>query len=285
MVFWDYDTQWGGDRSRAGLGRRDWGGLEFPNTDKLLELHAAYSIPACFAVVGAAALPGDRPYHDPAQIRRIHESGHEVGSHSFRHEWLPGLTRLQVNGTLKASKDALEQCIGAPVTTFVPPYNQPFHYPRKLAFSLSERREAGRGHIDIRGLCRMLRENGYESCRIAYRPIWRQLLERLSGKSLSRPGRVEHIAGIACVQLNAPCGFGPGARAMLDRSVREGGLTVVYGHPHSLFTAGLQNIKALEPFLAYAAELVREGRLNVMLPRNLTAAPLAVNALAGAADA
>ena len=149
LFFWDYDTQWGADRSRRPGGPKDWGYLEFENTERLLDLHAQYEIPACFAVVGAAALPGQRPYHDPAQIRRIYAAGHEVASHSFKHEWLPGLTHLELSETLRASKDALEQCISAPVNTFVPPFNQPFAYPQKLAPAFSERREGGSAHITL----------------------------------------------------------------------------------------------------------------------------------------
>src|SRR5580693_551116 len=96
LMFWDYDTQWGGDRSRAGFGPRNWGALDFENTETLLGLHEKFRVPACFAVVGAAALPGVRPYHDPAQIRRIHQCGHEIASHGFRHEWVPGLQRPEL---------------------------------------------------------------------------------------------------------------------------------------------------------------------------------------------
>src|SRR6267143_4146754 len=81
MVFWDYDTQWGADHSRSPAGAA-WSGLaEFENTERLLELHAQYEIPACFAVVGDAALRGERPYHDPSQIRLMHARGHEIASH------------------------------------------------------------------------------------------------------------------------------------------------------------------------------------------------------------
>ena len=286
MIYWDYDTQWGGDRSRAGQGRRDWGALEFPNTENLMEVHARYSIPACFAVVGAAAMPGDRPYHDPAQIRRIHAAGHEVGSHSFHHDWLPGLKPAEARRTLKSSKEALEQCIGHAVTSFVPPYNQPFHYPQRLAFSLSERREAGAGQLGLKQLCEALKETGYETCRVAYRPIWKQVAERLTGKRLTGPARVETIGGILCVPLNTPCGFDATARAMLDRSVQEGGLTVVYGHPHSLFTGGPQDMEHLGPFLKHAAGQIREGRLKAVLPRDLPGTgPELAKQVAGAVNA
>ena len=133
MIFWDYDTQWGADRSRSNGGPKKWGPQEFENTERLLDLHAEYNIRACFAVVGAAALPGPRPYHDPDQIRRIHAAGHEVGSHSFHHDWLPGLNREALNETLARSKAALEDCIGAEAISFLPPWNPPFDYPRRLS--------------------------------------------------------------------------------------------------------------------------------------------------------
>ncbi|RPH35044.1 hypothetical protein EHM92_06915, partial [bacterium] len=84
LLYWDYDTQWGADRSRGKGGAARWGELEFKGADRLLDIHASYEIPVCFAVVGSAALPGQRPYHDPAQVRRIFQAGHEIGSHSFR---------------------------------------------------------------------------------------------------------------------------------------------------------------------------------------------------------
>jgi hypothetical protein len=247
MVFWDYDTQWGADRSRCGDGTRPaaWGHLEFPNTDELLDLHARFDIPACFAIVGAAALPGERPYHDPAQIRRVHAAGHEIASHALRHEWLPALDRRALQRTLRESKDALEQCIGAPVTSFVPPFNQPFDYARGWSFSLAERREAGARRTTLRVLCETLRETGYQFCRVAYSPLSERMRDWV-GRSLSptapaaapahatgpepgpragaragagaggdaapaaamafRPGPPVVIAGITCVRVG-PCGF------------------------------------------------------------------------------
>src|SRR5437016_1733676 len=107
VLFWDYDTQWGTESDRFPTQSSKLGHREFECTERLLELHARYDIPACFAVVGAAALPGERPYHDPAQIRRIHAAGHEVASHSFRHDWLPALTWGALIETLRRSKEAL----------------------------------------------------------------------------------------------------------------------------------------------------------------------------------
>ena len=40
LLFWDYDTQWGADRSRSGNGPKAWGEDEFVNTERLLPLLA-----------------------------------------------------------------------------------------------------------------------------------------------------------------------------------------------------------------------------------------------------
>jgi peptidoglycan/xylan/chitin deacetylase (PgdA/CDA1 family) len=271
LLFWDYDTQWGGDRSRSGGGPKDWGPLEFTNTERLLELHAAYAIPACFAVVGAAALPGERPYHDPGQVRRIHAAGHEVGSHAFRHEWLPALGPSALRESLVASRDALEQCIGDRVVTFVPPFNQPFDYFGGASLSLAERREVPRDRTDLPRLCDALRETGFRLARVAYRPIPQRVAERLTGRRFDRPARLTAIRGLACIRLNTPGGFDAPAVAMVERVAREGGIAVVYGHPHSLRGGGPQDERHLVPFLERVRELARDGLLRIALPRELVA--------------
>jgi peptidoglycan/xylan/chitin deacetylase (PgdA/CDA1 family) len=267
LFFWDYDTQWGGDRSRLPGGPKAWGALEFANTERLLELHAEHDVPACFAVVGSAALAGERPYHDPAQIRRIHAAGHEIGSHSHRHEWLPGLGPAALRETLAASKDALEQCIGAPVTTFVPPWNQPFDYPGGFSFSLSERRHCGAERTGLARLCETLEETGYRFCRVAYRPMLQRLAELVVRRRLDQKGRVEKIRGIACARLNTPGGFARATVEVLKRSVRRGGLVVVYGHPHSLTLGNSQDERHLAPFLQLVSAMCKAGEVRVTLPR------------------
>lgn len=94
--------------------------FEFLNPERLLDLHAQYDIKASFAVVGAASFPGPRPYHDPHQIRRIHSPGHEIASHSLRHDSIPGLTHQELYETLRVSKDALEQCVEVSINTLCP---------------------------------------------------------------------------------------------------------------------------------------------------------------------
>ncbi|HEU4628919.1 MAG TPA: polysaccharide deacetylase family protein [Gemmatimonadaceae bacterium] len=281
LVFWDYDTQWGADRSRNPASRRDWGHLDFEHSERLLELHAEFGIPACFAVVGAAALPGVRPYHDPAQIRRLHAAGHEIASHAFRHEWLPALHGAALTETLVRSRDALEQCIGAPVTTFVPPFNQPFDHLRGGSISLAERRAVPRGRTDLARLCQALAGAGYRCCRVSYRPLHVRAAEWLTRRRRDRPMRPLRIGGVTALRLNTPGGFDAPALAMLERVAAEGGLVVAYGHPHSLHTGNSQDERFLTPFLRRARELARAGALRLARPRDLVAAAGRIAADAG----
>ena len=267
VLFWDYDTQWGADRSRIPGGRKTWGPLEFENTERLLKIHAEYDVPTCFAVVGSAALPGERPYHDPRQIRRIHEAGHEVASHSHRHEWLPGLNRKALRETLYASKDALEQCIGSPVTAFVPPWNQPFDYLRRLSISLAERREVPSERTHLRKLCETLEDTGYRFCRVAYRPINERLMDRVGYRG-ERPRRPENIAGVTCLRLSG-LGFSAATSQLVERCIVSGGLAVIYAHPHSTRLGGTQDESRLVPFLKLVRDHVRAGRLRIRLPRDI----------------
>lgn len=270
VIFWDYDTQWGADRSRNPHGAPNWGALEFPNTDALLELHARYDVPACFAVVGAAALPGSHPYHDPDQIRRMHEAGHEVASHSFRHEWLPGLDPAALDETVRLSKDALEQCIGAEVVSFVPPFNQPFDYPQRLSVSLSERRTVRHERTDVGRLCASLKDAGYRFCRLAYRPLSERVFEVVRGRLPRRPALLEDIGGIACLRLNLPVGFTPDVRTILERHLGRRGLWTLHGHPHSASDdSNPQSLRLLEQTLSLIRDWREQGRIRTVLPRDL----------------
>jgi hypothetical protein len=271
LVFWDYDTQWGADRSRLGAGPQAWGPLEFEATDRLLDIHARLAVPACFAVVGSAACPGARPYHDPQQVRAIHAVGHEIASHAHRHEWLPGLTGDELQETLASSRDALEQCIGAPVHAFVPPFNQPFDHLPAGSISIRERLEAGRRHITLRRLCEALAATGYRFCRVAYRPLGQRAIEWLARRRVDRPVLPTAIADVLCLRLTGQAGFDAPVRAVLARAVARGGTVVAYGHPHSLHSGSAQDERHLVPFLETAARLRAEGRLDICQPRDLIA--------------
>ncbi|MEJ5202354.1 MAG: polysaccharide deacetylase family protein, partial [Anaerolineales bacterium] len=194
LIYWDYELQRGADVSPSG--RHDWGIEDFRQTEKLLELLDQYQVKTTFAVVGFAALDGELPYHAPAQIREIARRGHEVASHTWMHDWVPGLTYIQLLETLRKSKEQLEVVTGQPVISFAPPWNAPRTFLQRTSIGLYDRRRNGRPHTDIPTLCRALRETGYQTARIAYEPLHHMLLRRLTGKAVKLPTQEEWIEGI-----------------------------------------------------------------------------------------
>jgi len=268
VLFWDYDTQWGADASRSGA--KAWGMAEFEHTERLLELYHERNMHACFACVGAAALEGNRPYHDPKQIRRLYDAGHEIASHSHKHEWLPGLSPADLRESLVRSKEALENCTGGAVETFVPPWNQPYDYLRVGSLSLSERRETrGRSRTDVPRLCAMLHETGYRFVRLAFRTLLRRLADA-AGLPDTLTTKVSRLGDVRYVRLTTPAGFAEAARLSVSAAAADGHVAVIWGHPHSLSADNAQHERHLVPFLDWLVEMRSRRLIDVVLPRTLT---------------
>lgn len=267
ILFWDFDAEWGAERSRSGGGPKAWGPLEFRYTERLLRILERFSIKACFAIVGAVALSGDRPYHDPGLVREIAAQGHEVASHAMRHEWLPGVGRVNLRRVISQSKEALEACILQPVTTFAPTYNQPFDFWERGSISLSERRQVPQDRVDLGFLCKVLREEGFTFCRVAYQPIGERLRSRLGYPGSFFP-KVETIRGIVTLRVNA-FGFRQETSDLIDRVVVRDGYVVCFAHPHALGGKGPQGEDYLVPFLEHVHELISSGHLEIVLPRKV----------------
>lgn len=272
ILFWDFDAEWGAERSRSGGGPKPWGALEFSCTERLLWVLEQFGVKACFAVVGAVALPGSRPYHDPGLIREIAAQGHEVASHAMHHEWLPGVGKGNLRQIIRQSKEALETCVLQPVTTFAPPYNQPFDFWERGSISLSERREVSRDRVDLGFLCQVLQEEGFTFCRVAYKPLGERLLSYRGYRKHFFP-RVEIIRGITTLRVNA-FGFRTDTLYLIDHAIEENGFVVCFAHPHALSGNGPQSESHLIPFLERVQELVSIGRLEIVLPRTIMSVPL-----------
>lgn len=81
------------------------------------------------------------------EVRELHQSGIEFGSHTVSHPELVRLPWPEIEREVRDSKIEIEQRLGARVAAFAYPY----------AFPRAERNFVGR-------LCRLLSETGYESC-------------------------------------------------------------------------------------------------------------------------
>ena len=85
-------------------------------TPRLLDILAASDVRATFFMVGRFAEA------EKQLARRVLESGHLVGNHSWSHPNLARTPAAQVRDELRRTSDALAQILGQPVRYFRPPY-------------------------------------------------------------------------------------------------------------------------------------------------------------------
>ncbi len=76
----------------------------------------------------------ERPVIDPAGIKEIAQ-GFEIGSHTFHHQVLPGLSQKEMRQEIMEGKDWLEQLLGHGVTSFCYPRGR---FSRKTTRAVKE---------------------------------------------------------------------------------------------------------------------------------------------------
>ena len=153
--------------------------IEINNVKNLLKILDDYKIKCCFAITGFSAEKGVFPYTFPNLIKEIQNKGHEIASHSWRHEWLPLFKVNQIDKSLKRSKLALERAIDnqQEVVGFVPPHNRPMSWIQRGAFSLGDLGlfpffKLGNNQSVIS----LLKQNDYRWIRVSYKNILTKLL-------------------------------------------------------------------------------------------------------------
>jgi peptidoglycan/xylan/chitin deacetylase (PgdA/CDA1 family) len=269
VLIWDYDTPTGYDVSHQS--RHADPMSEYACTDQILGLMADHSIVSTFACVGKAADPGPPPYHNPTQIRAIHAQGHEIASHSYAHELIPALSSAALSATLTRSKQALEDCIGAPVIGFVPPWNRPFHHPRRGSISMKDFRDGGyRWRHSIPGLCAKLKSSGYQWTRIGYKTIAQRLWRnRFGRKPIVRS--FERYHGVTCLP-NSYFGYDDGLIAWLEDNSALDATLIVWAHPHGIEHENAQNWRYFERFCRWSSDVGKQLNVRFATPSMLLTA-------------
>jgi hypothetical protein len=217
-------------------------------SEDLLKVLAEHGVKATFGVVGAAALAGDPPEHCQEQIRKIHDAGHEIASHSMTHAFLAAASDRQLTSELVDSKTALETCTGSSVTGFIPPFNCPMHFPRYLAFSVSEvfgLAGRGRGRQSIETMLRSLSSVGYGWARIAFDPKVDQLLRLLRIRRERKLSQPFLLHGVTAIPLHST-GFGIKTRALIRQHVGKDLVLAIYGHPNQARAGGDENARQMD---------------------------------------
>ena len=264
LLLWDYDTAIGQINATYPYNFHQEPILqEIDNVETILKLGANFSISMTFACVGFAAEPGHYPYHVPEQIKRIYEAGHEVASHSWRHEWFPFLEEEQIRRSLVRSKQTIENCIGVPgsVKGFVPPFNRPMSWYRKGAVSLGDR-AFGPGHpgANIGTLLKIVREAGYTWCRLTYSSLWSRVVKKFRKPQVGLK-KWQTAYGIVIVPHHY-CGFDEPALKLVDLAAEQEKAVVITGHPSGLSRMKEENLSHLRILLQRIADHQARGKIE-----------------------
>lgn len=235
---------------------------ESKDVDTILDYANSGSIKMTFAVVGFGAEKSVYPFDIRDTIKKIHAEGHEIASHSWKHEWLPYLTKYQLEKTLERSKYILEDCLELKdsVKGFVPPHDRPMSWPGRFAFSLGDRAlypfhpGASLGY-----LLSELKRQHYSWCRTTYRPIWQKLtnwhgddLDKKLKRDWENHHGVVHFRGTLC-------GFDKPTMDLLEKAIQHSLTIVIVAHPAGLSRKGNENIIFFEKFMEYLIHLKLKG--------------------------
>jgi peptidoglycan/xylan/chitin deacetylase (PgdA/CDA1 family) len=262
-ISFDYDSPEG---YRNSFGMQGWrSDADQQGADVLLRVLKQHAAPATFGVVGRVALEGQPPEHCPEQVRRIHEDGHEVASHSMFHRFLPPMRRNELLEDASTSRKVLEYRIDAPVRGFIPPFNRPMHFPQRRAFSVSEvfgLHGRGRGRQSLGSMLRVLAQAGYGWSRVSYEDKLDALLRRAGLRKSATPPQPFVFDNIVAIPLHAT-GFGEASTALVRQYLRTGLTIAIYGHPNQALEPNDQSAEKLDRFLGAFEKERAEGLLEL----------------------
>ncbi|MDZ4712085.1 MAG: polysaccharide deacetylase family protein [bacterium] len=271
LMIWDYDSALGQINSQlpynftfAPIHR------EIENVEYILKTAKDSDINMTFACIGFAAEAGDPPFNIPEQIKRIFNQGHEIASHSWKHEWFPYLTESQIFKSLERSKLSLENCTGASgsVCGFVPPHSRPMSWYKKFAFSLGDRafypfHKGG----DLGFVLKQLSLTNYTWCRVlkSYKPVWEKFSN--SNSSDYSISEWEVHDNIVCVPQHHT-GFDEPALKYLHLAMEKNEVAVIVGHPAALSRSGSESLEHYNNFIKEINKYKSEGVLETLTVRD-----------------
>lgn len=267
LMIWDYDSALGQINSQLPYNFHYTPIYqEMENVENIIKLCSRHKFKMTFACLGFAAEPGNLPFNNPEQIKKISDEGHEIASHSWKHEWFPYLTEAQVYKSLERSKNSLEKCLGKSNTVngFVPPHSRPMSWYKKFSFSLGDRGfyPFHKG-ADLGFVIKQLSNLNYKWCRVlkSYKPLW----EKISNTNNSEINfnKWETHDNIVCVPQHYT-GFDEGALNYLHKAIELNETAVIVGHPAALNRNGAESQENFNRFIQEVVIHNSEGTLDVI---------------------
>jgi|TARA_B110000093_G_C12934367_1_gene395063 peptidoglycan/xylan/chitin deacetylase (PgdA/CDA1 family) len=264
IIIWDFDGPIGQINATYPYNFNfDNFGEEINNVNYLLGFLEKKNIKTCFAITGFSAEKGVFPYNFPYLIRKISTDGHEVASHSWRHEWAPVFRKDQIKRSLKRSKEVLEKAIYPnKVVGFVPPHNRPMSWIKRGAFSLGDRGlypffKTG----DMTTVLKLLKTNDYKWIRVSYK----NLFQKLGFSKRILTGRVKKFNNLVVLE-NHYNGFDQLVINEILNSNREH--YIVSAHP--LMLSRPYKVESKENFEKFIDQILNSNQdIQFILPKDI----------------
>jgi peptidoglycan/xylan/chitin deacetylase (PgdA/CDA1 family) len=237
-------------------------GIEIDNVKFILKKLEEHQIKNIFAITGFTAENSATFFNQRELIKDIHSKGHEIASHSWRHEWLPLFTKEQITRSLRRSKMILEECIGVKdsVTGFVPPHNRPMTWIRKGAYSKGDR---GLYPFfwggDLGNIITALQQEGYKWIRISNR-AW----VNINATQTDAAGKKWYRDKLKVVQ-NTYTGFDDQAIRYINDSVKQNKDIVISGHPLAFIFGKSESKDNFLKFLETTSKMVASNQITFSL--------------------
>jgi peptidoglycan/xylan/chitin deacetylase (PgdA/CDA1 family) len=268
MIIWDYDSALGQINSSYPYNFNYYPIYEeIKNVDYILTKAKESNIKMTFACLGFDAEDGIFPFNNPEQIKKIFDYGHEIASHSWKHESFQYLTGKQIYKSLERSKYILEKCLGSVdiVKGFVPPHSRPMSWYKKLSFSLGDRaiypiHKGG----DIGYILRQLSLLNYKWCRVLklYKPFWKKIYSHSNDEEYVF-GKWEIHDDIVCVPQHYT-GFDETAQKYLEKAILKNKDLVIVGHPAALSREGAESLNNFTKFMDEINKYRSNGQLEII---------------------
>ena len=242
---------------------------EIENVEKILKYVFDRKVPMIFAITGFSAEKGIFPFHFRDLIRKIYFEGHEIASHSWKHEWIPFLEQEQLVKSLKRSKMILEDCVGEKdiVKGFVPPFSRPMSWLTKGAFSLGDKALGPNFKCnDIQKIIPIVKNIGYEWMRVTYRTLFEKINNLDKPSALKREWYDE--SGLLCIPNNY-VGFDNKAIDVINLGIKNQRDIIISGHPSGLSRNGSENIKNFKSFIDFVIKKRDEKKIEIKLLKDV----------------
>lgn len=238
MIVWDYDTPMARiTATRPYNYEFDDCLLEEYHVNYILDIADRINGKFTFATLGFGAEESVAPFDVRHVIRKIHEQGHEIASHSWKHEWIPFLSTYQLDKTLKRSKLILERCVGNgfKVKGFVLPHDRPMSWYSKFMFSGGDKTiYPFFPGASIDGVAKQLRANEYKWLRINTRPVWQKFTDWNGSNNMKRWNRKVIVSGGLHFIPEHHMDFDETALKALKWAVDNNKPLIIAGHPAAI---------------------------------------------------